>query len=231
MNSSTTWLRIGPAAGAAGALVYTVSAFTAGTPLKPNASVASITSHLAAHRSGALAGFLLAAVAVAVLLFFLGSLREFLAHEGGSPSMATVTTSSWVALLVIALVGAAPLVAVVWRGTRQVDPGIVRLAFDLSNLSLYALSAPAALISVLAPSVVIWRTGVLPRWLAILGGVEIVVNIIELAGLFTRNGFDQAGYAGGFGPFIWVIWVAAISIAMVMRTGGHRVRAASGRPA
>ncbi len=222
--SESVWRRAGAAAGAAGALVYVASAYTAGTPLKPDASVQKVVSHLSDKRGGVLTGVLLAAVAVALLIWFLGHLREFLAVEGGSAPLANVTMASWVALLVIAIGGTVPLTAVVWRGAGQVDPGIVRLAFDASNLSLYSVSASAALLSVLAPTIVIWRSGALPRWLAALGAIEIAANIVELAGLFTRTGANAAGYADGIGPFVWVIWVAALSITMVIRTPGSAAR-------
>lgn len=216
--SASAWRRVGAGSGAAGALVYVASAYTAGTPLKPDATVQQIVSHLADKRSALLLGVLLAVIAVALLLWFLGYLREFLAVEGGSSELANVTLVAWVVLLVLAVGGSVPLTAVVWHRAGQADPGMVRLVFDVSNLSLYSVSAGAALLSVLAPSIVIWRSGALPRWLAVLGAVEIAVNVVELAGLFTRSGTNAAGYAGGIGPFVWVVWVAAISVTMVMRT-------------
>ena len=106
---------------------------------------------------------------------------------------------------------------IVWRGADSVDPGLVRLAFDAQNLSLYAVTATVALLSVLAPCVVIWRTGVLPRWLVALGAVEIAVNLVELAGMASRTGWNAAGFVFGLGPLVWMIWVAALSITMMMR--------------
>lgn len=135
-------------------------------------STQQIISHLSDHRDAELAGFLLAIVAVALLFWFLGYLRDVLDRaEGDRSALANVTLVSWVALLVIAVAGAVPLVAVAWRGAGKIDPGIVRLAFDASNLSLYSLSATAALLSVLAPIILIWRTKVLPRWLVGLGAI------------------------------------------------------------
>jgi len=218
---ATTWSRAGAASGAVGAVLYVVSAFTAGSPLKPDASVARVQAHLADHRGALLAGFLLALVAVAFLVWFLGSLRRFVAAVDGEGSpLAAVTLASWVALLVIAVSGGVPLTAVIWRGAGQVDAGTVRLAFDVGNLSLYSLSASVAAVSVLAPVMVIWRSAALPRWLVVLGAIEIVVNIVELAGLFARHGWDAGGYAWGIGPFVWVVWVAAVSLCLVMRQGG-----------
>jgi hypothetical protein len=210
--------RLGPATGLAGAIVYAVSAFIAGSPLKPDASQHAVIVHLENKRSAVLAGFLLASIGVALLLWFLGYLHKLVRNnEGAGGVLATITLASWVSLLVIVVAGAAPMIAVVWRGAGRVSPGIVGLAFDASNLSLYSVSAAAAALSVLAPIIVIWRSGCLTRWLVVLGAIEIVVNAIEIAGISVRTGFNAGGYVGGFGPFLWVIWVAALSVAMVMR--------------
>jgi hypothetical protein len=122
-----------------------------------------------------------------------------------------------VALLVIAVAGDTPLAAVIRRGAGGVNPQIASLAFDACKLSLYSLSAPAALLSVLAPIIVIWRSGALPRWLVVLGSVEIVVNLTEMAGPFVRTGRNAGGYVWGIGPLIWAVWVAAVSVAMLTK--------------
>ncbi len=148
----------------------------------------------------------------------LGYLRAFLAEaEGDGGPLATVTAVAWVALLVIAIGGGVSEAVIIWHGTSGIAPNIVGLAFDASNLSLYSLSAGAALLSVLAPIIVIWRTGVLPQWLVALGALEITVNVIELAGLFTRTGLNAGGYVGDIDPFVWVVWVGAMSISMLMK--------------
>ena len=95
----------------------------------------------------------------------------------------------------------------------------MRLAYDVENLTLYALGAGAALVSVLAPTVVIWRTRVLPRWLVWLAAVAIFVDLTSLAGLASRHGVNAGGYAAGLGPFVWVVWVAALSIAIYVSEG------------
>jgi hypothetical protein len=69
--------------------------------------------------------------------------------------------------------------------------------------------------------VVIWRSGALPRSLVVLGSIAIVVNVVELAGLFIRTGSNAAGYVWGVGPFVWGAWVAAVSVAMLVRPLGN----------
>jgi hypothetical protein len=60
------------------------------------------------------------------------------------------------------------------------------------------------------PSAVIWRTRVLPRWLALFGLAEVAVNVGELAGLMAARGSDAAGYAAGIGPLLWTLWAVAL---------------------
>jgi len=216
--SDDGWRRVGAGAGFVGAVLYAVSVFVAGAPLKPDDSIAKVVAHLVDKRTAILFGSLLALLAVACLVWFLGYLRAFLAEtEGDHAPLATVTLAAWIALLVIVVAGSAPLTALIWRGAGVADVKTVQVAFDISNLSFYAVSATAALLSVLAPTIVIWRWRALPGWLIILGAVEIVANIVELAGLFSRTGLNAAGYGAGVGPFLWVLWVAALSVTLFIR--------------
>jgi hypothetical protein len=47
--------------------------------------------------------------------------------------------------------------------------------------------------------------------------LEITLNAVELAGLFSRAGADAGGYAEGLGPFVWLIWVASVSVCLARR--------------
>lgn len=216
------WSRFGAAAGLVGALVYVVGAFVAGNPPKPDDATASIVAHLQDKRTAVLLGMALTVVGLAFFMWFVGYLRALLAEaeisigEDGAP-LATVTLIAFLVLFALAGAGGIALNVVVWRGAGSIDPDLVRLAFDAQNLSLYALTSTAALLSVLAPTVVIARTGVLPRWLIALGGIEIAVNVIEIFGFFSRSGWNTAGYAAGAGPLVWAVWLGAVSICMMLR--------------
>jgi len=202
--------RICPAAGLLGLGLYAAGSLTAGLP-RPGASVSTVITHLAADRSAVLAGTLLMFLALPFLLLFLGYFWNLLIRAEGPPGILALSAAgAWLLLFAIVAIGIIPFTAVAWHGAAGTPPAIVRLASDMSNLSLYSLSAPAAAASVLAPSAVIWRTGVLPRWLVWLGLAEVTVNGIELAGLMASNGTDAGGYAAGSGPLLWIIWAAAV---------------------
>ena len=207
---SARYRRAGPAAGLAGLVLFAGGSLLAGLP-GPNTRVATVITHLTADRGAVLAGILLMFLALPGLLMFLGYLRNLLAGAEGPPAvLAATAAAAWLLLFAVIGIGLVPLVAVAWRGTAGLPPAVVRLCADMATLSLYALSAPAAAVSVLAPSAVIWRTRVLPRWLALFGLVEVAVNVVELAGLMAARGSDAAGYAAGIGPLLWTLWAAAL---------------------
>ncbi len=207
--------RTGPIAGLIGLACYTAGALAAALP-GPGVATASVIAHLVNHRGAVLAGTMLMVCALPFLLLFLGSLVTLLAEAEGRPRhLALLSAGAWLMLFAIIAAGMIPAVAVAWRGASSFTPAIVRLAVDASNLSLYPLSAPVAAASVLAPTIVIWRSHLLPRWLVWLALAEVAVNVAELAGLFARSGIDAGGYAAGAGPLLWILWAAALCTALL----------------
>lgn len=204
--------RTGPAAGLLGLASFAVGSLIAGLP-RPGSPTGLVLAHLTTSRSAVLGGTLLMFLSLPFLLAFLGYFVGLLARaEGSRPLAAAWTAGAWLMLFAVIAAGTIPLAAIAWHSSAAAPPPtLVRLAFDIYSLSLYALSAPIAAASVLAPSVVIWRTRLLPRWLVWLGLLEVGSNIIELAGMSATKGADAAGYAAGIGPLAWIIWAAAIS--------------------
>ena len=82
------------------------------------------------------------------------------------------------------------------------------------TISTYAATSTVVAVTILAASIIIWRTQLLPRWLCILGAVEIALNAVELIGLSSRHGILAGGYVAGIGPFVYIVWFAAASICM-----------------
>jgi hypothetical protein len=205
------------AAGLLGAVLVVVAGLIAGAPPRPDDATAKVVHFLVDKRSAVLAGYLLALVGGSLLLWFVGRLRTVLA-DAGDPTLANATVAAWVLLFAIVGIGFVLVGAVAWRGADRTPAALVRFAWDASTLALYSLSAAAALLSILAPIIVIGRTGVLPRWLVGLGLVEIAVNLAELGGLFARRGWDAGGLVVGLGPLVWSVWVAAAAIVMYRAT-------------
>jgi hypothetical protein len=202
-------------AGLLGVVLFVVGSLLAGSPPKPDASTAAVTTFLVQQRSSLLIGTVLLLLAIPCFGVFVGALSGTLREaEGGRGTLTGAATLGWTLLLAVVSIGVLSQTALVWRGADTLDPHLVRFGYDLSMLSLYAVSAMAVALAVGATSVVIFRTGVLPRWLVVLGMVEIAVNLIELAGLASRSGLNAAGYAAGVGPLIWSLWAAAAAVTL-----------------
>ena len=208
----------GALAGLAGVVCYTVGGLLPGRAPKPDATTSQVVAFFVDQRGALLMGFALQLIALVFLLWFVGQLRTLVGSAGGiGGPAATATTASWVMLMTIVAVAMLPAMAIIWRSAAATSPGLVRLSFDMETLGTYALAATAALVSVAAPSLVIWRYRLLPRWLAVLGAFEVAANLAELAGLASRHGVFAGGSLEGVGQIGWVLWVAAASVCMALR--------------
>jgi hypothetical protein len=209
--------------GLAGVAFYLSGVFLPGRAPKPDAATPEVVAYLVHHRSTLLTGFALQLVALALLLCFLGQLGTLIASAGGAGRPAASTmTAGWVVLISIVAMSMLPATAIVWRGAASTSADLVRLAYDMQTLGSYAVSATAAMVSVAAPSIIIWRSRVLPRWIAVLGAAAVAANAVELLGLSSRSGSLAGGYIDGAGLLLWAVWVAAASGCLALRLRRNR---------
>jgi hypothetical protein len=214
--SKRTWYLTG----VAGAVVFIVAQLVTGSLPKPGDEIGDVIQYVLVHRVRVLGGAAVASLAAPLLLIFASRLTKAMddAEDGDSP-LATPTLLAWVLLFGVIIAGQLPLLAVSWWGSSGADglgtgSDVVRLAFDINNLALYAVSAPFAALSILGPCVVAWQTGFLPRWLIGIGAAEVVLNIVEVAGIGSSAGSNAAGYAFGLGPIVWMLWVICASVVL-----------------
>jgi hypothetical protein len=165
--------------------------------------VAYFASH--SHRAQGIAGFLVFVAGVLLLLVFLSSLRgRLLDREGGGGRLASLTFGAGIGaatLWVVSMLLANATTFAASEGHYRVDPNTFRLLGDTAYAGWIAALAVGAVI-VWGTSVAALRTGVLPRWFAILGAV---VGVSMLFGYFF------------FPFFAWWIWVVLASILLVRR--------------
>jgi hypothetical protein len=171
-------------------------------------SNASIVAYFASHshRVKGIAGFFVFMVGVLLLLVFLSSLRErLIEREGGSGRLASLTFGAGIGaatLWVVSMLLANATTFSASEGHFRVDPNTFRLLGDTAYYGWIAALAVGAVI-VWGTSVAALRTGVLPRWFAILG---VVAGVSMLFGYYF------------FPFFAWWIWVVLASILLVRNT-------------
>ena len=123
--------------------------------------------------------------------------------------------AAFVVTMAVVAAGTVPVVAIVWRGSPLPGPSLQSsFAYDVQSLATYALHLDSRGGVDQSPIAGDLAYRVLPRWLCVLGVVEIAVNAVELIGLASRHGALAGGYAAGVGPLLWVLWFAAASICM-----------------
>ncbi len=188
-------------AGLVGVVLFVTGSLLAGSAPKPDASAADITAFVVQQRSSLLIGTALVLASIPFFGCFVGLLSGVLHDaDGGRCTLARAATLGWTLQLSVVAIGILSDTALTWRGASGTDPHLVQFGYDLGTLSLYAVSAMAVALAVGATSVVIFRTGVLPRWLVALGAVEVVVNVVELAGLASRGGVNAGWIRRGRRP-------------------------------
>jgi hypothetical protein len=156
-------------------------------------------------------GVIIWALAVLAFLVFLGVLREQLRNASpGSEWISTVAFASglvFAAMLAVAGLGAGSVPASIEFGDNPVvrDADVIRTLDSLGFGALLVFGAATAGLLILTSSIVAGRTALLPRWLVITG--YVVGVIVILGGLLF------------FPLALFVLWMLAVSIVMVSRSG------------
>ena len=200
-------------AGLIGVVLFVVGSLVAGVAPKTDATTTDITDFLVQHRSVLLFGTSLILLSIPFLGCFIGLLIAMLREaEGGRAPLAGAAGLGWVLVLTIASIGILIQAALTWRGAAQADAATVRLVYDISSLSLYAVSATAVALSVGATSWIIWRT----RWFLVgsrsSGSSSSWSTSASWSGWGAGADSNAAGYAAGVGPFLWALWVAVLAV-------------------
>jgi hypothetical protein len=152
-------------------------------------------------------GIYLWMVGALAFLWFLTRLRSDLrGAEGGTGAVSNLVFGAGVTFAAVWMVSAALFASVAYvvalRGAPVTDPDLVRVLPPLGRLVLLLPGGFAGLLLLLAASVVILQTGVLPRWLAWLGIVAAIALLLDVIYLNIL-------------PF-W-LWVFIASIVMLTR--------------
>jgi hypothetical protein len=200
------WQRWSPLAGVAFALLMLAALGVSATG--PGNTPDEVADWYAdeGNRAAAFFVFFLLTVAALAFLWFLGALRGVLVRAEGDPARWTaVAFGAGVASATLLLASASLFISPAASAEQEGFPFDPSTANALSNagIALLACSTMSGALVALATSIVAHRTGLLPRWLALVG--FLVAPILLFAVFFVPL-------------FVWLAWVLAVSVVLLVRT-------------
>jgi hypothetical protein len=192
-----------------------------GAPPMADDSNREIVDFFVDKRDELLASNAILFVALALLLWFLGSLRSYLrAAEGGEGRLSAAAFGGGVVGVALLAAGLCVLNGLAFKADDiQAEPNLVRALFDVSN-ALFGMSGVGFAVLFGAASCSAARSGALPPFLYWLGSATALVQVLGLLTLFVESGELAAGGAIAFvGPLLSFVWVLATSVTIMRRDG------------
>jgi hypothetical protein len=201
-------------------LMLTGAAFVIDVP-KADASTQEIAGYLAdsGNQTRNIIGAYIWVLGGLAFLGFVSGLRSVLRRAEGDPgTLSSVVFGAGVAFTAVWSVSAVTLASVAYAvrfsDAPVSDPDIVRVLPQLGSLLLLLGGGFAGILLVLATSTLIFRTGVLPRWLAWLGIPVVIALVVDVTYMNIL-------------PFVG--WVLVASIVLLRRQETAATAAASDR--
>jgi hypothetical protein len=206
--SGSAWSRVSGAMGIPFAIAFVLGLALSGNSPDDTSSDQKIMDYYASHshRVRDITTFFVLVVGLVFLVWFVGYLRELVRSAGGDRAAGIAAISGGLFAGVLAVSA-----SVSFAFSVVIDTNTFRLLSVvgfLTYIGAFMLGSGLAF----AVGVVAWRTGVLPRWLAVvsvLGGLGAFLS----AALFVPS-------------IVYVAWVLVLSVYLALRPSGVQARAA-----
>jgi hypothetical protein len=191
-------------------------------PARPaaGASAKELASYYAVHSSAAQTGTYLFLLGLLFALWFTGYLRTVFARaEGETHHLSTLFFGSGVLTVAIALAFWGMGLAL---PGQTANLGVIKALFDVVTVGITLTFLPHFLL-LATSAVLVLRTGVLPRWTAMLALVMAVLQVLGSLSLLVPSGFFAVG-----GPFALLVFlgllldVLVVSIVLIVQASSGR---------
>jgi hypothetical protein len=211
------WRRITGAFGLAWIALFALGGIALqGQPPAYDAPIGETRDFFAAHGDRYLWGDYIAGLAfVLCLLPFVVGLRSVLgAAEGGPQIGSRLVLVGGVATVVVGDAATAFLDALALAGPDGYSDATIRLLLELDAVAIAAIGLPMALMAI-AAAVVIWRTGVLPYWLAVVAALSGLLHIVGATFVAADDADGPLFFIRFAGLIAFAVFVAASSVSLI----------------
>jgi len=191
-----------------------------GQPPAYDAPIGEIRDFFVAHGDRYLWGDYIAGLAfVLCLLPFVVGLRAVLGAAEGGPQIASrLVLVGGIATVVVGDAATAFLDALALAGPpAELPDSTIRLLLELDAVAIAAIGLPMALTAI-AAATVIWRTDVLPRWLAPLGALSALFHIVGATFVAADDADGPLFFIRFAGLIAFALFVAASSVSLISAT-------------
>ena len=196
--------RWGLLTGVAFAVVVVISSLIGGSPPMASDSDQKIVDHLVDNQDALKIGAYLGGLGGVLFLWFLGSLYGRLrTAEGATGRLSRVAMMAGVTTTATAFAAN----ALASSATLRPNPGAYRVANQLYGYTTFAIAVLVA-----AVSVVIWSTGLLPKWFGYAGEVLAVLLFVGAAVVSTES--DAIATVGLIAFIAFAVWIVALSLGL-----------------
>lgn len=221
--NETTWERWGAVSGLVGvALGVAGATFERGAP-GVDAAPEQVAAFFRDYRTELLAQSLLMVLSAGALLWFLGSLRSYLARaEGGDGHLATVAFAAGVLGFGLQAAIQAPQSALAMASDHPLDPQLAAMISDLGGAISVVAYVPVD-VMLGAVAVVALHTRALPTWLGWLSAAVAITYLVASAGIAVDTGPLARGGWATYVPYtLTVVWLVAVPAVILARTRDSR---------
>ena len=154
------------------------------------------------------AGGVLELIGVLALIVFAATLWSVLRRADSEDGIASATAFGAGLIAVAVKLASFPAAfAAIWRQKQGINPQLAAALVDMNNVS-FVLMWTLFAVMLAASATVIFRSGVLPRWLGWLGGVTAAILIVSA---------PAAAHVPPLGVMLAFVWIIATSVVLTRR--------------
>jgi hypothetical protein len=179
----------------------------------------AVASFIAEHRTAILGQSMLFLLSSAIYLWFLGSMRGFLARaEGGTGRISTVAFGAGIAWVVLGMVAQAFQVGQTMAASNGVQPALMwtmAATFAIANLPCAVMLTAVAVVS--------FRHAAFPVWLAWISAAAAAAQLLLWCGTVVGSGpLAPNGWLTYVLYPLFLVWLVPTCIVMIRRLGGGK---------
>lgn len=223
--------RAGAVAGVVAVLLLGVSYFLTPTPPKAAAPVGEIAEHFFVNRLAIEVAAYMTGLALAAVLWFVGTLRGYLSRsEGDQSTMILTAFGAGIATVAMQWVATAVSAALAFQVAERASPPVVSALYDLLTVVAAVAWFPVA-VMVGVTSAIGFRTRALPWTLGAYGILVAAGALLAPLALFVKSGpFVLGGPMHAIVNLAFLVWLLAVSTVVLQRPAAAPL-AASGEAA